>query len=154
MKFCPKCALDLEDHYFSKSKNTKTGLQVYCKECRAIIHHDRREQRRVYDRRHGIEMHGITELEYDNAARQYENKCWLCGNRYEVIRRGLMIDHAHSCEFQSKHKHFSHTEYGCRACIRGLLCYSCNRYVVPFLEKEQPEHPYLIGRPFAKGKAK
>lgn len=151
MRVCPKCKLNKEDKEFSKNKRAKTGLQVYCKFCRKDIYEKGKEQRKIYDRKHGIELHGITETEYNSAANLYDNKCWLCRKRYDQTRRGLVIDHDHNCKYAANHKKFSHTEYGCRFCVRGLLCYSCNRFVIPFLEKFIPDYPYLLGRPFSKG---
>jgi uncharacterized Zn ribbon protein len=37
MKRCPRCDNDLSEDKFSKNRNRKDGLQVYCKECRKKI---------------------------------------------------------------------------------------------------------------------
>lgn len=81
--------------------------------------------------------------------------CPVC--RQPLIELGACIDHDHDCSNASNHTITKQgREFGCRACIRGMLHDSCNHYGLPFLEKN-PQYQdalikdYLAGRPFGGG---
>ena len=150
MKICSKCKINKENKEFCKDKDTKTGLCSYCRSCLSEYNRNRKPLRLVYQRKYGIEKHGITVAEYEEAAKSRNYCCWLCGKRNNK-RCGLAVDHDHFCKFKIGHKYVAGQEYGCRECIRGLLCVCCNGVIIPFLEKFIPEYPYLLGRPFSKG---
>jgi hypothetical protein len=66
-----------------------------------------------------ITNHGITVVEYLKILEAQGFKCATCNTESNVKRR-LSIDHDHSC---------CEGRYGCRDCIRGLLCVPCNNTV-------------------------
>ena len=146
MKVCPRCGPQ-EDSAFSLNRCTATGLQSYCKACRHEIHIERKPIRRIYNVRHNIELHSITMGEFNWLVEKQGGKCAVCGGIYRTGRGGLNIDHFHGCLNIANHRICGRTLYGCRECIRGLVCYGCNRHVLPFLEIHFPDFPYLSQRP-------
>ena len=40
MRYCSKCAQNLDDACFNKNISRKTGLQVYCKECSKVVNNE------------------------------------------------------------------------------------------------------------------
>lgn len=151
-KKCGRCKKRTARKFFAKSRRTATGLQSYCKKCRSEQHQLLyRDTHREYNKKRNIELHSITKLEYDSAAKKQNNRCGLCKRK----SKRLSIDHKHSCINSRNHRRQGKTKYGCRNCIRGLVCVSCNRVVIPVLEKFVPTHPYLKQRLFqAKGPKK
>lgn len=149
MRTCPKCEASKPSSAFAKNSLTSHGLQVYCRDCRATDYRTTFKSRQKYNKRHGIELHGISKQEYDKQTKKQKGRCLLCKRKVKRKMGGMSLDHAHNCSKIKKHKHLcGKTLYGCRYCIRGLLCCTCNRYVVPFLERELPNYPYLKNRPF------
>ena len=70
---------------------------------------------------------GISQIEFDWLFSLQYHACALCK---QVSLKTLHTDHDYSCH------PFRHS---CKKCIRGLLCESCNRQVLPTLER----HPHL-----------
>src|SRR6266496_6688256 len=66
-----------------------------------------------------LTKYGITEKQYDELYRKQEGRCAVCKRAASSFRRRLSIDHDHKTGE-----------------IRGLLCLSCNRYVVGRHRKE------------------
>lgn len=103
-KLCRACGLVKAASEFCNSANEQSGLKNQCRECRR-----RSEDLRIW---------GIT---YDELCAIYGEVCNLCGRDESVIdarsgrRHRLCIDHDHR-----------HCLKGCRECIRGLLCRTCN----------------------------
>jgi hypothetical protein len=82
----------------------------------------------------------LTLSEYEILKQHQNSRCALCRKEYPIFD----IDHDHG-----------HCPYAraCKECIRGLLCRLCNRYHLPWLEKNlhlQSEFVknYLKSRPF------
>jgi len=64
-----------------------------------------------------IERHGLTETEYDEIFRQQGFGCGVCGDQEPGSKKDWHIDHDHShCP----------GAYGCKECVRGILCTRCN----------------------------
>lgn len=149
LKNCAICHTDKPVEDFSPQTTGRMGRFGYCKECyNAKRRNDPeiRKQRRTYARgRHHIlksepeykaarrerrilHRYGLSISEYDWLFSLHDG-CWLCG---ELGAKD--VDHDHSRP---------HSQYrsGCRECIRGVLCNSCNRYLLPPLER----HPHLQG---------
>lgn len=69
--------------------------------------------------RHIEATYGITTEEYDALYRAQGGRCGWC-RRATGARRRLAVDHDHAhCPGR----------YGCRECVRGLLCADCNRFI-------------------------
>lgn len=70
--------------------------------------------------------YGITQKQYDWLLEQQGDKCFLCGEGETLIHhstgklRALSVDHDHRCCPDKK---------ACGECVRGLLCYNCNRFM-------------------------
>ncbi|MDP7703176.1 endonuclease domain-containing protein [Mycobacterium sp. TY815] len=103
-KNCTACGeLKSFDEFCVKS-NLASGYNGRCKTC----------VRRIED----LRLWGIT---YEELQAIYGTVCNLCGRDETVVdnRSGrlhrLSVDHDHRC-----------CKHGCKACIRGLLCRTCN----------------------------
>lgn len=73
------------------------------------------ERVREWNRRGEIRKHGIQPEEYDALLAEQGGVCAACGGTHTHKR--LFIDHDHD------HCPGAH---GCRGCVRGILCQSCN----------------------------
>lgn len=162
VKKCYICKTKKELSEFSPQRNGHLGRYAYCKNCyNAYRRTDEKlnEKRRQYalKRYHKIKKSPHVLLQrrlyhvkyhYNLTPEEYEwlfnlrNVCWLCGDNVE--KKNIDHDHSH---------HPENSGIGCKACIRGLLCDSCNWYLLPGIER----HPhlqndfikaYLNGRPF------
>lgn len=63
-------------------------------------------------------------LEWDTYLAWLASGCGICG--IDLSGRTPDVDHDHACEHPGKGR------YSCRACVRGLLCRSCNLRVGAF----------------------
>jgi hypothetical protein len=74
-------------------------------------------------------LYGITEEQYAWLAEQQDGVCFLCGEAESVPHHAndalmsLAVDHDHGCTARHSPKR------ACPLCIRGLLCYNCNRMI-------------------------
>lgn len=112
-----------------------------CKECppgtarpspypgpRCATHH-RAKKRSTKDRSRDAYLqktYGITEEEYVAIKAHQGGKCYIC-QRATGASKNLAVDHDHShCP----------GKVGCRECVRGLLCSSCNQGVLGHLRDD------------------
>lgn len=71
--------------------------------------------------------YGITLDQYNWLLEEQDHKCFLCGEDERVPHHAsgelmkLAVDHDHRC--------CPGTKKGCGKCVRGLLCYNCNRFM-------------------------
>lgn len=72
-------------------------------------------------------------LPLDEYLRMLAGGCAVCGSAFEVTPD---TDHDHSCDHPGK------GQFSCRACVRGLLCRSCNLRVGAF-ERGQNDDPRI-----------
>lgn len=142
-KACTKCfrTLPLED--FVKSKQRKSGLGSWCKECARKVKRESNarvksadpdgfaKRRRAYvakyksihaDRvresgraRDIVRRFGVTIQQYEEMLEGQGGTCATCKSVPESKR--FAVDHDHSCCSGQK---------TCGKCIRGLLCSNCN----------------------------
>lgn len=110
MKVCTKCKAEKQDTEFAKRNNVKSGLSYWCKACSA--EHARAkykpEQKQDRDRvRHGLSAEAFASL-----VEIQEGACKICKESAK-----LYVDHNHKC---------CSGTYGCKDCVRGLLCHRCN----------------------------
>lgn len=68
---------------------------------------------------HLLKKYGISEEQYNDLLRKQNGCCGVCGRPADVFKRRLSVDHDHDSRF-----------------IRGLLCFTCNKYVVGRHRKE------------------
>lgn len=86
-----------------------------------------------------LAQYGLTREEYEAMVEAQGGVCAICGRAPNAGKR-LSVDHDHRC-------HQGQT--ACSACIRGLLCHSCN--VMIGLAQDNPDvliaaASYLKGR--------
>lgn len=74
----------------------------------------------------GLARIGLTVAQYENLLSKQNGVCALCKQPPKRIR--LAVDHDHKCCPGDKI---------CGKCIRGLLCSTCNVYVVGHLERQK-----------------
>lgn len=101
-KQCRMCLQTLDNDKFATRPDG--SLVTYCRACQ-----------RAYSRKRVIERHGLTIKEYAQMLARQDYRCYACGYTSD---ESLHIDHDHSC---------CPGPYGCRRCVRGLLCSHCNR---------------------------
>jgi hypothetical protein len=71
-------------------------------------------------KRYNISKHGISESQYFNILKAQNESCGICQKHYSFFKKGLYIDHDHSC---------CPSSHSCGKCVRGLLCSSCNFFI-------------------------
>ena len=115
------CGYKSWEEFAPSSAKQPGGRQSACRDCR----------RGKYETHHPADHHrprllarfGLTQADYDWLWEQQGGKCALClrpesKTDYRSGKvRWLSIDHDHSC---------CPEKYGCKLCIRGLLCADCN----------------------------
>lgn len=114
-RMCHTCRTWKEWDQFQIDPRRPRGRSSNCVDCA--------RWRRI--RRH----YGIDRTSWQSIRDGQEGRCGLCGDSAD-----LMIDHEHSC---------CGYDYGCRDCIRGLLCDFCNRLLGRIEQKP------LLARRFA-----
>ena len=73
-----------------------------------------------------VNTYGITEQEYLDIKRHQDGRCFIC-RRATGATKNLAVDHDHAHCAGKK---------GCRECVRGLLCSSCNQGVLGHLRDD------------------
>jgi hypothetical protein len=91
-----------------------------------FVHRRRREKlqkaaTRANDRER---RRGITEDDRGVLWAAQGEACAICGHRLNVARKAPSLDHCHDRAALHDHP----VERACRACARGLLCTTCNRW--------------------------
>jgi hypothetical protein len=116
----PKNDVDVEK-WFVKDKSMKSGYANLCKSCnlsRVQKHQkDKPEMFKKRLKRYNISKHGISESKYFAILKAQNESCAICQKHQSLFKRGLYIDHDHSC---------CPSPNSCGKCVRGLLCASCN----------------------------
>lgn len=109
-KKCRVCGEFKSTDLFYRHSNTKDGLEGSCKSCKPPQNPD-------YMRSYNLRTnYGMTVEDWEILFRAQDGKCKLCGEG----DRPLHVDHDHRCcpAIQT-----------CGACVRGLLCSPCNRFL-------------------------
>lgn len=115
MKVCTTCNEEKHVTDFNKHRTGKDGLSSRCKEC------DREYRRNWlatkdpnYKKSEALKrVYGISWTQYQDLLSAQDHKCAVCEKPASAFKKGLAVDHDH------------HTGE-----IRGLLCGSCNRWVI------------------------
>lgn len=97
-----------------------TQQRTRCKQCQTNAARDWRTANPEKVQNARIRRHGITPDEYEQMLSAQGNCCAICRTEAPTDRRKWNIDHDHSC---------CPGPYGCRKCIRGVLCGNCNRAI-------------------------
>jgi len=80
-------------------------------------HRESPESRKKSNRKYRISSYGLTQESFDLLLEAQQNACGMCHQPFEE-RQLIHVDHDHAC-CRGKGR-------SCGACIRGLLCHSCN----------------------------
>lgn len=143
LKMCSKCQEDKSPENFSRNARYKDGFSPQCRNCVGAISR--------------WKFYGLTEQELTAMWEAQDRKCGIC--REDILLMGEHvdgkyikpgnIDHDHSC---------CPGPSSCGACVRGLLCFSCNKGIGNFedsIERLQNAQEYLRKSPADKlGSAK
>lgn len=111
-KVCRSCKVTtpLED-LIKVAQNTTTGRGSMCKKCESL------RVQGFYKRNPSIVppsyvRHRLTQERYEEMLAKHDGLCWSCQKK-----PATRVDHDHAC---------CPGNYSCGACVRGLLCQSCN----------------------------
>lgn len=128
-KTCNTCSKTKSLDEFYKGTG-KLGVKASCKRCHndAIIAKQRTPEGKIMQVVKRLKhRYGITLDQYDWLLEQQDGKCYLCGEDERVPHHKsgelmrLAVDHDHRCCPGDKK--------ACGKCVRGLLCYNCNRFM-------------------------
>ena len=105
MKKCPKCGEQKSLSEFSKDKNRKLGVRVYCKSCSKLNPEERKRYNKTYQLK---SLYGLTIEEYGVLKASQKSSCAICQQRLDESF-GTHVDHCHETKT-----------------VRGILCRKCN----------------------------
>jgi hypothetical protein len=106
-KWCAPCGAWLPKSLFGTNASLKDGLSHRCRAC----------AREAYLKC----KYGLTQSEYDLMLKEQGGACAMCGVTECATGRAFSVDHDHSCCPESSKS--------CGECVRGLLCFACNKYL-------------------------
>lgn len=110
-KVCAKCKVNKLASEYHKSKEEKSGLATYCKECHGVMSY----------RNNVLKRYGLTLEDYNEMFKNQEGRCAICGKHQSEFSKRLFVDHNHTT-----------------GKVRALLCSSCNMKV-GLVEKSKVE---------------
>lgn len=144
MHTCTKCqrAQPLSEFYIDKRRGTpnwgcKTCRKVYYDTPAAKAKKAARRARQIerdpdYWRRWTLKKYSLTPEQYDEMLASQGGGCGICAAPPKST--ALHVDHDHSCCPAGE---------SCGRCVRGLLCYPCNRYLGLLKDDPTPLLRYL-----------
>lgn len=106
---CSKCKKEKDATEFFRNRSKPTGYHCQCKEC----HHSPNRYPAKIWANYRLRMEDI-----DAMLAAQNDSCALCCDPIDITT--WKIDHDHACDHEGK------GAYSCKACVRGLLCHSCN----------------------------
>src|SRR6266704_4668496 len=131
-KTCTTCTKILPLSWFPMRSDTKRP-NSQCRDCISARHsayyQDNREKcaalvKRNYDTVGRFRRDGITQEMYDEALREQDGKCKLCGASEPGGKGVWHIDHTHDPGRTTQNGRFNQTSDP--TLFRGLLCHRCN----------------------------
>lgn len=118
-KVCTKCKQEKDISDFHKKAKTKDGLRYECKTCRREYGKARYLKIKSFHAKyHLMRTYGISLEEYNHKLENQRGVCAICTKPCST-GNALAVDHNHKT-----------------GKIRGLLCFSCNRRLGIFENKE------------------
>lgn len=114
-KVCTRCSTPKPLDYFHKSRQHKTGLHPWCRDCRRVSTRERwlrdpELMRKLHRERQVKHRYGITQDEYLRLFEKQQGRCAICGGTEPRCNGArLCVDHDHAT-----------------GKVRGLLCTPCN----------------------------
>ena len=105
MKKCPKCNTQKSLSEFSKDKNRKLGVRVYCKSCSKLKPEERKRYNKTYQLK---SLYGLSVDSYEALKKKQKGNCAICEEKLDGSF-GTHVDHCHE-----------------NNSTRGILCRSCN----------------------------
>lgn len=140
-KKCNKCHKIKLAEEFNKDKKRKEGLNYWCKDCQyeynkkyyqknklhlinKTTQYSKSKQGKKTQRKSQLKYKfDLTLEEYKQLLKQQNDMCAICGKTPKQNKKALAVDHDHRVK----------KEYDV-ILIRGLLCTSCNRYVIGLMK--------------------
>jgi hypothetical protein len=100
----------------------------YCKECLREANREWKKKNPSQAKEHALKQrHNITLKDRDKILNNQGGKCAICKRFEDDLKSPLHVDHDHNC---------CSGEKSCGKCIRGLLCYDCNRGLGAFKDSD------------------
>jgi hypothetical protein len=133
----------------------KPGHGGFCKTAEAMErqreyrrshpHLQSKESRKRSKRKYRISSYGLTEEQFDLILTAQNYACAMCREPFQAGQR-VHVDHDHAC--------CSRKNRSCGACLRGLLCHTCNialghierRYAVARAYLDSPREWLIVAR--------
>lgn len=117
VKVCSRCKLQKGVDEFYACKNTRDGLNSWCKKCNSEYVAQR------YKNNPGKFAEARRRNRFrlsEEAFRAMGDSCWICGTSEPggFGKKSFSIDHDHAC--------CPGASMSCGRCVRGLLCGGCN----------------------------
>lgn len=127
MKKCTKCLQLKDESEYYPRKNSKDGLNMWCKKC--VLAHSKNYKKRVqvYEKAlladvqkdANLQKHyGLTLKQYEALLVEQAEACAICGRSPDGFKRAFAVDHDHETGI-----------------VRGILCPDCNRGLGGFQDK-------------------
>lgn len=120
---CTKCNehKELNGDNFQPDKRYEKGFSKWCKECHTSASRNwsriQKESNSDFWKNNALRKHHVDLVWYEQKLSDQKQHCALCEAITSSKGERLGIDH--------DHKHCK-GKYGCKVCVRGLLCSSCN----------------------------
>jgi hypothetical protein len=113
MKTCSRCNREKSLDQFYTDLHNRSGLQSYCKACKALRGRELRKvdvvKTKTQDRKAKLRKYDLAPDEFDKMLSAQNGRCAVCRRTIEEEKQ-LQIDHNHTTNK-----------------VRGLLCGKCNR---------------------------
>lgn len=120
MKKCTTCNIEKALHEYSRSSTGKYGRASQCKSCNKKYRAEWLATKEPHYRKSEAlkRIYNIDYAEYLRLLDGQDHKCAICRKPSSEFKKGLSVDHCHST-----------------GKIRGLLCGTCNRWLVGALQE-------------------
>ena len=127
-KRCVICNRTKGLHLFRVQKGSQGDHSPVCKKCYSKTNSYEVNRNQWYKSQYGISL-----VEYNMLLAEQGGRCFIC--RKKPGKRRLAVDHDHALEAENQK---NGEKNSARLSVRGLLCYTCNRFLGHIGDKIRP----------------